>query len=256
MSEPLLVAEKLAVVYHHAITAIQGVSLTVAKGQIVAILGTNGAGKSTTLRALSGFLGIDSARVTEGSVTFKGEHIENRPPNEVTRLGIVLIPEREKVFPNLTVSENLSAPFAPAMSKAEREITRGTGLFLLPAPRRPSRAYRRPALRRRAADARARERADVQAELLLVDELSLGLAPVIVEDLMARLVQIRNELGITIVIVEQSASIALDIADYGYVLENGRVVLDGSADKLKSTATSRNSISARPRARSAATIAT
>jgi branched-chain amino acid transport system ATP-binding protein len=94
MNEPLLVTEKLAVVYHHAITAIQGVSLTVREGQIVAILGTNGAGKSTTLRALSGFLGIDSARVTEGSVVFKGQRIENRPPNELTRLGIALIPER------------------------------------------------------------------------------------------------------------------------------------------------------------------
>jgi branched-chain amino acid transport system ATP-binding protein len=85
MSEPLLIAEKLAVVYHHAITAIQGVSLTVREGQIVAILGTNGAGKSTTLRALSGFLGIDNARVTEGTITFRGKRIENRPPNELTR---------------------------------------------------------------------------------------------------------------------------------------------------------------------------
>ncbi len=234
MSEPLLVAEKLAVVYHHAITAIQGVSLTVREGQIVAILGTNGAGKSTTLRALSGFLGIDNARVTEGTITFRGKRIENRPPNELTRLGIALIPEREKVFPNLTVADNLAAPFAPAMSKAERR-------------RREEQVY---SFFPRLADLRARiggllsggERQMLalasglmtKPQLLLVDELSLGLAPVIVEDLMARLVQIRNELGITIVIVEQSAAVALDVADYGYVLENGRVVLDGSADKLKS----------------------
>jgi branched-chain amino acid transport system ATP-binding protein len=233
MSE-LLTAEKLAVVYHHAITAIQGVSLSVHEGQIVAILGTNGAGKSTTLRALSGFLGIDNARVTEGTITFRGERIENRPPNELTRLGIALIPEREKVFPNLTVAGNLAAPFAPAMSKAERRQREDQVYSFFP----------------RLADLRARiggllsggERQMLalasglmtKPQLLLVDELSLGLAPVIVEDLMARLVQIRNDLGITIVIVEQSAAIALDIADYGYVLENGRVVLDGSADKLKS----------------------
>ena len=98
MSETLLVAEKLAVVYHHAITAIQGVSLTVQEGQIVAILGTNGAGKSTTLRALSGFLGIDNARVTEGSIAFRGQRIENRPPNELTRLGIALVPEGRRLF--------------------------------------------------------------------------------------------------------------------------------------------------------------
>jgi branched-chain amino acid transport system ATP-binding protein len=233
LQEPLLAAEKLAVVYHHAITAIQGVSLSVEKGQIVAILGTNGAGKSTTLRALSGFLGIDSARVTEGHVMFKGERIENRPPNEVTRLGIALVPEREKVFPNLTVSDNLAAPFAPAMSKAERK-------------RREEQIY---SFFPRLGDLRARiggllsggERQMLalasglmcRPELLLIDELSLGLAPVVVEDLMQRLVLIRNELDITIVIVEQSAAVALEIADYGYVLENGRVVLDGSAEKLK-----------------------
>src|SRR5262249_22246755 len=112
--------EKLEVVYHRSITAVQGVNLTVKQGQIVAILGTNGAGKSTTLRAISGFLGIDDARVTEGSVTFKGRRIENRPPNEIARGGIVLVPEREKVFPNLTVAENLSAPIAPGLTHAER----------------------------------------------------------------------------------------------------------------------------------------
>src|SRR5262249_21075867 len=114
MSDTVLLAvETLEVVYHRAITAVQGVSLTGREGQIVAILGTNGAGKSTTLRAISGFLGIDDARVTDGTVTFKGKRIENRPPNEVTRLGIALVPERDKVFPNLTVAENLAAPYAP-----------------------------------------------------------------------------------------------------------------------------------------------
>lgn len=233
MSETLLTAEKLEVVYNHAITAIQGVSLTVESGQIVAILGTNGAGKSTTLRALSGFLGIDNARVTEGTVVFKGQRIENRPPNDVTRLGIVLVPEREKVFPNLTVADNLAAPFAPAMSKADRKTREDQVYTFFP----------------RLADLRARiggllsggERQMLalasalmcKPQLLLVDELSLGLAPVIVEDMMQRLLQIRNELGITIVIVEQSAAVALDIADYGYVLENGRVVLDGTSERLK-----------------------
>ena len=234
MSEtPLLSVEKLEVVYQRAITAVQGVSLSVQAGQIVAILGTNGAGKSTTLRAISGFLGIDDARVTEGSVVFKGRHIENRPPNEVARLGIVLVPEREKVFPNLTVIENLAAPFAPALSKAERRAREEIVYQFFP----------------RLADLRSRiggllsggERQMLalgsalvcRPELLLVDELSLGLAPVVVEDLMARLVQIRRELGITIVIVEQSAAVALEIADHGYVLENGRVVLDGDGARLR-----------------------
>ncbi|HKA81450.1 MAG TPA: ATP-binding cassette domain-containing protein, partial [Xanthobacteraceae bacterium] len=110
MTEALLAIEKLEVTYKRAITAVQGITLTVAPGQIVALLGTNGAGKTTTLRAVSGFLGIDDARVTEGSIAFKGERIENALPHENTRRGIVLVPERDKVFPNLSVAENLTAP--------------------------------------------------------------------------------------------------------------------------------------------------
>src|SRR5688572_33236924 len=111
MSEPpLLSVEKLEVVYQRAITAVQGVSIEVGAKQIVALLGTNGAGKSTTLRAISGFLGLDDARVTEGAITFQGQRIENRLPHQIAARGIALVPEREKVFPNLTVGENLEAP--------------------------------------------------------------------------------------------------------------------------------------------------
>ncbi len=234
MSEPLLAVQKLEVVYQRAITAVQGINLSVDPGQIVAILGTNGAGKSTTLRAISGFLGIDDARVTQGSVVFKGKRIENRPPNEVTRLGIVLVPERDKVFPNLTVAENLAAPFAPSLSSAQRRAREESIYQLFP---------RLADLRHRTGGLLSGGERQMLAiasglvcrpELLLVDELSLGLAPMVVEDLMARLVHIRKELGITIVIVEQSAAIALAVADYGYVLENGRVVLDGDCERLKS----------------------
>ena len=230
MSDALLTVEKLEVVYHRAITAVQGVSLKVGPGQIVAILGTNGAGKSTTLRAISGFLGIDDARVTEGSIAFKGERIENRTPNEITRRGIVLVPERDKVFPNLTVAENLAAPFA--RGRAQRD---GEAMVFAFFPQLAG-------LRSRVAGLLSGGERQMLAlasalmcrpELLLVDELSLGLAPVVVEDLMTRVVQIRRELGISIVIVEQSAAAALAIADYGYVLENGRVVLDGDGARLR-----------------------
>jgi len=231
MSEPaLLTVEKLEVVYHRTITAVRGISLSVRKGQIVAILGTNGAGKSTTLRAISGFLGIDDARVTDGSVTFNGKRIENRQPNEITRLGIALVPEREKVFPNLTVVENLAAPFSPL--RHNRRDSENLAYQFFP---------RLAELRSRTAGLLSGGERQMLAlasalvcrpELLLVDELSLGLAPVVVQDLMARLVQIRHELGTTIVIVEQSAA-ALNIADYGYVLENGRVVLDGEGARLR-----------------------
>ena len=232
MSEAaLLRVEKLEVVYHRAITAVQGISLLVRAGQIVAILGTNGAGKSTTLRAISGFLGIDHARVTDGSVTYQGRRIENRTPNEIARMGIVLVPERDKVFPNLTVAENLAAPFAPSAHKRGASEEFVFHAF-------PQLAD----LRHRAAGLLSGGERQMLAlgsalvcrpQLLLVDELSLGLAPAIVEDLMARLVQIRRELGLTIVIVEQNAAAALEVADYGYVLENGRCVLDGDSARLR-----------------------
>ncbi|HET9043539.1 MAG TPA: ATP-binding cassette domain-containing protein, partial [Burkholderiales bacterium] len=106
---PLLTLEQVEVTYHRVITAVQGVTLKVERGQIVALLGTNGAGKTTTLRAISGFLGLDDARVTAGTVIYHGERIENRPPHEITTRGIVLVPERDKVFPNLSVAENLIA---------------------------------------------------------------------------------------------------------------------------------------------------
>ena len=231
MIEPaLLTVEKLEVVYHRTITAVQGISMLVKKGQIVAILGTNGAGKSTTLRAISGFLGIDNARVTDGSITFNGKRIENRQPNEITRLGIALVPERDKVFPNLTVVENLAAPFSA--SRYNRQESEEISYQYFP---------RLAELRNRTAGLLSGGERQMLAlasalvcrpELLLVDEMSLGLAPVVVDDLINRLAQIRRELGITIVIVEQSAAVALSIADYGYVLENGRVVLDGVGARL------------------------
>ena len=149
--------EKLEVVYHRAITAVQGITLAVEAGQIVALLGTNGAGKSTTLRAISGFLGLDDARVTEGTISFKGERIENRPPHENTRRGIVLVPERDKVFPNLTVAENLIAPVPRGTSLADAPPARSSGLPVLSAARRAQDPHRRAALRRRAADAGARQ---------------------------------------------------------------------------------------------------
>jgi branched-chain amino acid transport system ATP-binding protein len=229
----LLAVEKLEVVYHRAVTAVQGISLHVGAGQIVAILGTNGAGKTTTLRAISGFLGIDDARVSEGAITFDGERIENRPPYEITRRGIVLVPERDKVFPNLTVHENLIAPLARRAGTAERRRTEELTYQFFP---------RLGELRSRIGGLLSGGERQMLAlasaivcrpDLLLVDELSLGLAPVIVDDLVRRLLDIRRELGMTILMVEQSAAVALDVADYGYVMENGRIVLDGDGARLR-----------------------
>jgi branched-chain amino acid transport system ATP-binding protein len=233
---PLLAVDKLEVVYQRAITAVQGITLAVPRGQIVALLGTNGAGKSTTLRAISGFLGLDDARVTEGTIVYAGEAIENRLPHEITARGIALVPERDKVFPNLTVAENLTAPVSRAIGAAERRRREAQALTFFP---------RLGDLRNRLGGLLSGGERQMLAlasalvcgpRLLLVDELSLGLAPVVVEDLLRRLVDIRRELDLTILLVEQSAAFALDIADYGYVMENGRMVLDGSAERLRSHA--------------------
>jgi len=233
MTGTLLRIEKLEVVYHRAITAVQGITLAVEPSHIVALMGTNGAGKTTTLRAISGFLGIDDARITEGAITFKGERIENRPPHENTRRGVVLVPERDKVFPNLTVAENLIAPVPRSSAAIERRRREALAYEFFP---------RLGELRNRIGGLLSGGERQMLAlasglacepELLLVDELSLGLAPVLVEELMRRLAEIRRELHIAIVIVEQSATVALDIADYGYVLENGRIVLDGTAERLR-----------------------
>ena len=233
MSDPLLAVDKLEVVYQRAITAVQGISLTVPQGQIVGILGTNGAGKTTLLRAISGFHGIDDARVTEGSIRFKGQRIDNGEPHKIARSGIALVPERDKAFPNLTVAENLIVPAGPRESAAERRRREEqVGHFF---PKLAELRHRLAGLlsggeRQMLAIASALV---CKPELLLVDELSLGLAPVVVDDLMSRLVEIKRELGITVMLVEQSAAVALDVADYSYVLENGRVVLDGDSARLK-----------------------
>ena len=207
--------------------------MSVGERQIVALLGTNGAGKTTTLRAISGFLGMDDARVTEGGISFAGRRIENRPPHEIASRGIVLVPEREKVFPNLTVAENLTAPVPRAAGAAERRRQESQVYHFFP---------RLAELRQRTAGLLSGGERQMLAiagalmcrpQVLLIDELSLGLAPVVVGDLSRRLVSIRDTLDIAILLVEQSAAVALEIADYAYVMENGRVVLDGDRERLK-----------------------
>jgi len=234
MSGALLQVEKVEVVYKRIITAVQGVTLCVVPRQIVALLGTNGAGKTTTLRAISGFLGIDDARVTEGTIVFDGARIDNRPPYEIAGRGVVLVPEREKVFPNLTVAENLAVSASGSAGAVERRRQGEHVYHLFP---------QLAELRRRVGGLLSGGERQMLAiasalmcrpGLLLVDEFSLGLAPVVVQELSRRLLAIRDELGIAILLVEQSAAAALAIADHAYVMENGRIVLDGDRERVKS----------------------
>lgn len=227
MTAPLKV-EKLEVTYHRVITAVQGVSLEVAEGSIVCLIGNNGAGKTTTLRAISGFLGLDDARVTDGHVEWRGERIENQPPHRVARRGIALVPERSKVFESLSVEENLEAAVS---GRGGIDKARVFDYFpVLHKLRARQAGYLSGGERQMLAIGSALM---CSPQLLLIDELSLGLAPKVVEELVERLRAIRAELGTTLLVVEQNAQVALDLADFGYVMENGRVVLDGTPEKLR-----------------------
>jgi branched-chain amino acid transport system ATP-binding protein len=231
---PLLRLEQVEVVYQKVITAIHGVSLEVPTGQIVVLLGSNGAGKTTTLRAVTGFLGSDDAKVTDGKIWFEAHAIENSPPHLVAARGIALVPERRKVFETLTVLENLQAavPSRIRSRAAQRErIEQVFDQFPRLAPARGRLAgYLSGGERQMLAMGSALISAP---RLLLVDEMSLGLAPRIVEELLERLVLLKKALGLTVLLVEQSAHLALQVADYGYIMENGRVVLDGTAERLR-----------------------
>ena len=229
----------------------QGVTLQVEPGQIVALLGTNGAGKTTTLRAISGFLGIDDARVTEGTITFKGERIENRPPHEITRRGIVLVPERDKVFPEPHGGrEPRRAGRAAHVSAAERR--RREALVYEFFPRSPICAAASAACSRAASGRCSRSRARSCAGPRCCWSTSFRSASRRwwSRTSCARLVEIRRELGISILLVEQNAAVALEIADYGYVHgERPGRARRRRARGCAATRTSRSSISARPAAR-------
>lgn len=231
MTGPLLKLEKLEVVYHRVITAVQGISLEVPQGSVVVLLGNNGAGKTTVLRAISGFIGLDDARVTEGAITYRGARMENQPPHQVTARGITLVPERSKVFENLTVAENIEA-VVPRPGADARKLSGAVWDYFPALARLRAReaGYLSGGERQMLAIGSALACAP---ELLLVDELSQGLAPLIVEELLHRLQVIRKDLGMTLLLVEQNAAVALDVADYAYVLENGRIVLDGTPEKLR-----------------------
>ena len=230
---PLLAVDGLQVAYHRVAVALHGVSLRVMPQTIVALVGNNGAGKTTTLRAVSGFIGLDDARVTAGHILFGGQPIENQPPHANTARGIVLVPERDKVFPNLTVAENLTVAASKRANAAERRHLEALVFQFFPALA-PLRSRIAGLLSGGERQMLAFGSAIVcKPELLLIDELSLGLAPVVVEDLARRIASIRQELGITVLLVEQNVGVALGIADYAYVLENGRVALEGPAAELR-----------------------
>ena len=222
----------IEVVYHDIVQVLRGVSLAVPKGAIVALLGTNGAGKTTTLRAISGLLKPENGQINAGRVEFDGKRIDGLPGQEIVRAGIVQVPEGRRVFKHLTIEENLrvgSITRTDARAVAE-DLDRVYEVFpQLAKIRRRLAGYTSGGEQQMVAIGRALMAAP---RLLLLDEPSLGLAPLLVRDIFERIEAINRE-GTTILVVEQNASIALSVADYGYVMEQGRIVLEGMAAELR-----------------------
>lgn len=226
-SGPLLDVRQLEVVYNHVATAVQGISLEVNDRDIVAMIGTNGAGKTTSLRAISGFLPAEDVAITDGSINFEGRSIAGVMPHVISRQGIVLVPERNKLFETLTVQENLHFNLT-----RERQDIRDKVYDYF-----PRLAERRSQIAGFLSGGEKQMLAIGMAlmcepKLLLVDELSLGLAPIVTGEIMSILKNINGELGLAMLIVEQNAAAALTVASFGYVLEGGRVVFKGPAATL------------------------
>jgi branched-chain amino acid transport system ATP-binding protein len=207
----------------------------VPKGGVVALLGSNGAGKSTLLKAMSGILHTEEGVIENGSIQFDGVDIHRAPADDIVRRGVVQVPEGRRVFAGLTIDENLQMGGYTRTSTDAREA-RDKVFTLFPrlADRRDQIAgYMSGGEQQMLAIGRALM---TNPTLLALDEPSLGLAPLIIDRIYEIIARLRRELGLTVLLVEQNAQRALEIADYGYILENGRVVLDGPATKLAANA--------------------
>ncbi len=235
---PLLMLKinNIEVVYSDVILVLRGVSLEVGQGQIVSLLGANGAGKTTTLKAISGLLLREDGAVTRGSIEFDGERLDKLPAEEITRLGIVQVLEGRRLFQHLTTEENLrvGALVNPSQSETRQLLEQVYDYFPALKPLRNRTAgYLSGGEQQMVAIGRALM---AKPRLMLLDEPSLGLAPLLVQNIFEIIRRINEEGGVSILIVEQNANVALKTAEYAYVMENGRIVLDGEADQLAQNA--------------------
>jgi branched-chain amino acid transport system ATP-binding protein len=227
-----LLLNNISVVYSDVIQVLKGVSLSIQKGQIVSLLGSNGAGKTTTLKAVSGLLKPENGKVTEGSVEYDGEPIQNSSPEEITRKGIIQVLEGRQEFKYLTVEENLRVGTATRWGKPFHEdLELVYDYFPALLTRRKSQAgYCSGGELQMLVIGRALM---AHPKLLLLDEPSLGLAPLLVKEIFQIIKRINEEQGTTLLVVEQNANMALQIAHYGYVMENGKIVLESDAGELR-----------------------
>jgi branched-chain amino acid transport system ATP-binding protein len=228
----MLAINNVEVVYDNVVLVLKGVSLSAKQRTITTLLGANGAGKTTTLKAISGILHAERGQVTRGTIEFDGMRLDRLAPHEVVRCGVTQVFEGRRVFENLTVEENLIA--GGHLQKNRTAIRKGLDDVYKLFPRLHERrlqvsGYLSGGEQQMLVIGRALMS---RPRLILLDEPSLGLAPRIVDEIFHVIARLREE-GMTVLLVEQNATLALEIADYAYVMENGRVVLDGPADALR-----------------------
>jgi branched-chain amino acid transport system ATP-binding protein len=226
----LLAVNNVEVIYDEVILVLRGLSMEVPRGKVVALLGSNGAGKSTTLKAISGLLPSENGEITDGSVVFDERDITHADPAEIVRRGVSQVMEGRRVFGHLTVEENLIAGAYTRRDAWRDDLEMVYGYFPRLKERRSGDAgYLSGGEQQMLAIGRALMSTP---RLLMLDEPSLGLAPLLVAEIFEIVERLNRELDTTILIVEQNARLALGIADHGYIMENGRIVLEGGADEL------------------------
>jgi branched-chain amino acid transport system ATP-binding protein len=228
---PLLSINNIEVVYNDVILVLRGLSLHVQEGEIVALLGANGAGKSTTLKAVSGLLKTEDGEVTRGEILFAGERINGKDPDRIVRGGIFQVMEGRRIIADMTCVENLRLG---AFTRRDRGVNDDIDMVFAYFPwlkERPGLAgYLSGGEQQMLAIGRALM---ARPKLILMDEPSMGLSPLMVKEVFGIIRRINRELGVGILLVEQNARMALQAASRGYIMENGKVVLDGAADELR-----------------------
>ena len=231
--QPYLAVNNIEVIYDHVILVLKGVSLQVPKGKIVALLGANGAGKSTTLKTISTLLRGERGDVTKGEVRFQGERIDQLTPNELVRRGLSQVMEGRHCFGHLTIEENLlTGAYTRRIGRGELSAALESVYHYFPRlkERRSSQAgYTSGGEQQMCAIGRALM---ANPSMILLDEPSMGIAPQIVDEIFGIVKDLNRKEGVSFLLAEQNTNVALRYADFGYILENGRVVMDGAARDL------------------------
>jgi branched-chain amino acid transport system ATP-binding protein len=230
-AEPLLSVRNIEVAYDEVILVLRGLSLEVPRGSVVALLGANGAGKSTTLKAISGLLKTEEGEVTRGEIVFDGQRIDGTDPDQIVRRGIFQVMEGRRVIADMTTLENLRLG---AFTRRDKDVARDLEMVLDYFPRLRERTglagYLSGGEQQMLAIGRALM---ARPKMILMDEPSMGLSPLLVKEVFSIIRDINRNLGVTVLLVEQNTRAALSVASYGYIMDQGKIVLDGTANELR-----------------------